>query len=115
MAEMIRKSFRAPDEVLEFPDGKYDVIELDGLGVGRLVAEPGWPYSTSLGSNCPTHHGAWLMISGRLAVEMEDGTVEEFGPGDIGIIPPGHDAWVVGDEPAVGIDFQPGGIDTSAA
>ena len=76
----------------------------------RAIFEPGWKWSESVKpiagtDSCQVAHMGY-QISGRMKVRMDDGSEQEFGPGDAGVIPPGHDAWVVGDEPVVFIDFQ---------
>ena len=109
MARMQRKRFSAPSEVRTFPRGKVDVVELDDLVVGRMTYEPGWRWSVDVKpiagtDSCQFHH-LGIVLSGRLRAEMEDGTEIEVGPGDVFEMPPGHDAWVVGDEPWVCVDF----------
>ena len=114
MATMIKKSFDAPDETRPIPKGKVEVLNFDDLQPMRTIFEPGWRWSESVKpivktDSCQVHHFTY-MISGRLAVRMDDGTEVEFGQGDIGVVPPGHDAWVVGNEPVVAIDFRGGAI-----
>ena len=98
MAEHRVKSFAKPDEVIEFPNVKVRVVELGDITVGHFVNEPGWSWRECVR---PTVGGEWcqarhlgMMISGRLGVELEDGTTFEFGPDDVFDIPPGHDGWV---------------------
>jgi hypothetical protein len=110
MAELIRKSFDAPDEIVEFPKAKIDIVTINGIQVRRLTCYPGWVWTKSVGpkmqkDSCPLDHAIWIVTSGRFGVKMDDGANVEYGPGDIGAIPPGHDAWVIGDEPVIGIDF----------
>jgi hypothetical protein len=105
---MEHRSFSKPDETRKFNLGKVDVISLGGTTFGRAVFEPGWRWSTCVKpiaqtQSCEAPHMN-LHISGRLHVVMDDGTEYEFGPGEIGEIPPGHDAWVVGHEAVVVID-----------
>ncbi len=112
ITEFIRKSFNNPDENLDFPDSKIQQIKLGNFTVNRMVCEPGWVWSETLPQiigteTCQYEHPLWIIISGRFAVKMDDdGRTEEYGPGDIGMIPPGHDAWVVGDEPVTAFDIQ---------
>ena len=112
ITEFIKKNFDQPDENLDFPGNKIQQIKLGNFTVSRMVCEPGWSWSETLPSiigteTCQFEHPIWMVISGRFAVKMDDdGTTQEFGPGDIGMIPPGHDAWVVGDEPVVAFDIQ---------
>lgn len=109
MKTMEKKSMNAPEEVRTFPHGKLELISFEGITFGKATFEPGWKWSESVKPIARTHscqapHTNYH-ISGRLRVRMDDGTEKEFGPGDIGIVPPGHDAWVVGNEPAVMIDI----------
>ena len=92
------------------PHGKIDVVWLDDRVVGRLIYQPGWRWSidvkpTAETSSCQFHHFG-ITLSGRLRIQMQDGIELEIGEGDVFEIPPGHDAWVVGDEPWVSIDFE---------
>ena len=103
-----QKSFDAPDEVRRFPKGIVNLVRIGSVTMGRGVLEPGFRWSTSLKPiqgtpSCQIHH-LQLMLQGRFHVEMDDGEAAEFGPGDVMNIPPGHDVWVVGDEPVVVID-----------
>jgi hypothetical protein len=104
-----QKSFGKPDEVREFPRGKADILNIGGGAVGRLVLQPGWRWSEHVKplagtSSCEAPHFQYH-VSGRLAVKMDDGTEFVAGPGDVTALPSGHDAWVVGDEPVVVIDW----------
>jgi hypothetical protein len=114
MAQMIKKSFDAPDETRPIPKGKLEVVNVGDLQPMRTIFEPGWRWSESVKpiaktDSCQVLHLSYI-ISGRMGVRMDDGSEAEFGPGDVGVIPPGHDAWVVGNEPVVGIDFRGGAI-----
>ncbi len=107
---MEHRSFSKPDEVRKFEKGKVDMVSLGGAMFGRAVFEPGWRWSTHVKpiaqtESCEAPH-LNLHISGRLHVVMDDGTEYEFGPGEIGQVPPGHDAWVVGNEKVVVIDIS---------
>jgi quercetin dioxygenase-like cupin family protein len=120
MTEFIVKSFDDPDEVLEYPRVRMELARVGGNEVWRFTADPGWRYSEHIEPSegidrCEAEHVLWLMISGRLAVQIQDGTTKEYGPGEVGSIPPGHEAWVVGNEPVVAFDFLPGGSDDRAA
>ena len=105
---MTKKTFNSPDETRSFPKGKVDLLSAGSVKFGRLTLEPGWKLSvhvqpTAKTKSCEAPHTQYH-VSGRLHVRMDDGTEVEYGPGDVGHIPPGHDAWVVGDEPVVIID-----------
>lgn len=104
------KAFSKPDEVREFPLGKVELITIGGATIGRATFQPGWKWSTSVQplaktNSCEAPHFQYH-VSGRLKVKMDDGTVIECKPGDVSLLPMGHDAWVVGNEPAVVVDFQ---------
>ncbi|WP_327680220.1 cupin domain-containing protein [Kitasatospora sp. NBC_00458] len=113
MAGLIRRSFDTdPEEVRPFEEGKGEVrlVNLDGGAVGRGVFEPGWRWSKHIRplagtDSCQAAHVGYV-VSGRMTIVMDDGEQAEFGPGDFMVCPPGHDAWVVGDEPAVVLDWQ---------
>jgi hypothetical protein len=109
VAKMVKKSFDAPEETRSLHKGKIEVVDLGGVKVKRVIHEPGWRWSEcvkpAVGTeSCQVGHLIHV-ISGRIVVRMDDGSEAEFGPGDVGSIPPGHDAWVVGDEPFISIDF----------
>jgi hypothetical protein len=104
------KSFNAPEEVRTFPKGKLELIKIGGVTVGRATFEPGWRWSTSVKplaktKSCEAPHFQYH-ISGRLMVLMDDGTELECKAGDVARLPMGHDAYVVGDEPVVVVDFH---------
>ncbi|MDP8955697.1 MAG: hypothetical protein M3N24_01870 [Actinomycetota bacterium] len=110
MAAPNRKSLREAEEIFTFSGGTQTVVELGDLTVGRFVAEPGWRWSTHVrpevgGDWCRARH-VGVVISGRIRVITEDGTEMEMGPDDAYDIPPGHDAWVIGDQPVVQIEWQ---------
>ena len=99
----------SPDVIREFEKGKIAVANFDAITIGRAIFEPGWSWSKCVKpivntNSCQAPHSQYV-ISGHMKVVMDDGKEEEFGPGDAAIIPPGHDAWVVGNEPFVAIDF----------
>jgi hypothetical protein len=104
------KSFAKPDEIREFPKGRLELIRVGGATVGRAIFDPGWRWSTSVQpivktKSCDAPHFQYH-VSGILKVLMDDGTEFECHPGDVSLLPSGHDAWVVGEEPAVVVDFQ---------
>lgn len=110
MAGTEHKSFARPDEVRAFEKGRLELIDVGGGLVGRLTLEPGWRWSTHVkpiaGTEwCEAPHFQY-QISGRMHVRMADGTSFESGPGDVTVLPSGHDAWVVGDEPVVAVDWH---------
>ncbi|HEX2089693.1 MAG TPA: adenylate/guanylate cyclase domain-containing protein [Actinomycetota bacterium] len=110
MTSLIRKSLREAGETFTFPSATQTMVELGDLTVGRFVAQPGWRWSTHVrpevgGEWCRARH-VGVVISGRIRFITEDGTEMEIGPDDAYDIPPGHDAWVVGDEPVVQIEWQ---------
>lgn len=110
------KSFGKPDEIREFPLGKLELVKINGAVIGRATFQPGWKWSTSVQpiaktKSCEAPHFQYH-VSGTMMVKMDDGTILECKPGDISFLPLGHDAWVVGNEPAVVVDFQ-GMIDYS--
>lgn len=107
-AEM--KSFGKPDEIREFPKGKVELIKMGIVTIGRATFQPGWKWSESVQplvktKSCEAPHFQYH-VSGVLMVKMDDGTLLECKPGDASLLPMGHDAWVVGTEPAVVVDFQ---------
>ena len=111
-------SFAKPDEVREFPYGKVELIKIGGATVGKATFQPGWRWSTSIKpivktDSCEAAHFQYH-ISGVIRVRMDDGTEFDCKAGDVSNLPPGHDGWVVGNEPAVVIDFQ-GMIDYAKA
>jgi mannose-6-phosphate isomerase-like protein (cupin superfamily) len=104
------KSFDQPDETRPFAGhGSMAVVQVGETTAGKGTFEPGWRWSQDIKpiagtDSCQAHHTLYI-ISGRMHVVMDDGTETEVGPGDVAIIPPGHDAWTVGDEPCVSVDF----------
>ena len=104
------KSFGKPDEVREFPKGKVELIKIGGATIGKATFEPGWKWSESVQplvktKTCEAPHFQYH-VSGILKIRMDDGTVIECKAGDVSLLPVGHDAWVVGNEPVVVVDFQ---------
>ena len=104
------KNFERPDEVREFPHGRLELVRVGGAVIGRATLEPGWRWSESVRpiaqtASCEAAHFQY-QVSGTLRVRMDDGTELECHAGDVALVAPGHDAWVVGDEPVVIVDFQ---------
>jgi quercetin dioxygenase-like cupin family protein len=109
MDEVILKRFEKPDEVREFPMGRFEIVRIGGLSIGRARYEPGWRWSLHNGPevgtpSCRVEH-VGLVLSGRCAVHMDDGREWVLEPGQLFHVAPGHDSWVVGDEPYVSIHF----------
>jgi hypothetical protein len=104
-----KKSMQSPDETRSFEKGKVEVSNIGGTSIGRAYLEPGWSWDKCVKpivktESCQAPHTQYV-VSGRMRVKMDDGSEEEFGPGDVGYVPPGHNAWVVGNEPFVAVDF----------
>jgi mannose-6-phosphate isomerase-like protein (cupin superfamily) len=109
MASYERKDLKSPDETRTFEKGGLDLINIGGGTVGRLTLQPGWRWSKHVkpiaGTEwCEAPHFQYH-LSGRIHVVMKDGSEFEVGPGEVTALPSGHDAWVVGDEPVVLIDW----------
>ncbi|GGK61079.1 cupin domain-containing protein [Nocardia camponoti] len=109
---MVRKNFNSPEEIRPFEGdmGHLDLLTTEVGPVGRAVFEPGWRWSDHVKpiagtDSCEAPHIGYC-LSGHLHVEMDDGEAQDFGPGDLMVVPPGHDAWVVGEEPCVMLDWQ---------
>ena len=110
MSALQRKSMDEPDETRTFPNGHFGIVRLGDLSIARGEFRPGWRWSRDIKAiagteSCQTHHRGYL-LSGRIGIRMDDGSEMEFGPGDVYEVPPGHDGWVIGDEPAVGIEIS---------
>ncbi len=104
------KGFSQPEEVRTFPLGKLELIKVGGATIGRATLEPGWRWSTSVQplvktKSCEAPHFQYH-VAGTLMVLMDDGTKLECKAGDVSLLPIGHDAWVVGNEPVLVVDFQ---------
>ncbi len=107
--QLRRKRFDRPDEVRVVEKARVELVELGELSVGRAIFEPGWRWSEHVKpivgtESCQVHHIGYVM-SGHLHVEMTDGASLDVVGGDAFEIPPGHDAWVIGDEPWVSVDW----------
>ena len=117
MGRIQRKRLDRPDDVLKLPRLTVNIVRVGSLTIGLGTVEPGFRWSTHVRKEideplCQVHH-LQLLLSGRFAVEMADGEYVELEPNEIFDVPPGHDAWVIGDEPAVLLDFL--GNSTSSA
>lgn len=109
MSRIEHKSLYTPDEVREFPRMQLNLLRIGSLMIGLGRVEPGFRWSEHVRRAtdeplCQVHH-TQLLLSGRFAVEMDDGEYVEIGPNEVFDVPPGHDAWVIGDEPALIVDF----------
>jgi quercetin dioxygenase-like cupin family protein len=110
ISHLVKKNLAVPDEEREFPNGRLDLVNIEDLTLGRAVLQPGWRWSEHVRpiaktDSCQCEHIQYV-LSGHLMVVMDDGTRMELVPGDFVLIPPGHDAWVVGGEPFVAVDFS---------
>jgi uncharacterized cupin superfamily protein len=104
------KNIDTPDEARTFDKGKVEIVTLGDVTFARATFQPGWRWSECVKpivktESCEVHHKTFV-LSGHLAVRMDDGTEVQAAPGDVVVIAAGHDAWVVGDEPCVAIDFD---------
>ncbi len=109
MQQMEHRSFGAPDETRKIPNGAAEIVKIAGSEIARLVLEPGWRWSNDVKpivgtESCEVPHFQYH-VSGQLAIRMDDGTEIVAGPGDVTSLPSGHDAWVVGEEQVVTIDW----------
>jgi hypothetical protein len=98
-----------PAETREFPLGRFELFRIGGSAIGRASYEPGWRWTEHVAPTagtelCEVEH-LGMAVSGRAAVRMADGTELVLAPGDLFAVPPGHDSWVVGDEPYVSLHF----------
>ncbi len=105
-----KKSFNAPDEIRTPPSARMEFVNFGDMTIVRMTCEPGWRWSEHMRpiagtETCQGTHFTYI-VSGHFRTVMDDGRVDDLGPGDIGITAPGHDAWVVGNEPCVLFDFQ---------
>ena len=109
MLDVILKRFEQPDEVREFEKGKFELVHIGGMTIGRATYAPGWKWSEHVGKaqgkkSCEVEH-VGMVVAGRATAAMDDGRVIEMKAGDVFYIAPGHDSWVVGDEPYVSLHF----------
>lgn len=110
-ATWAKKNIASPDETREFPNGSgsMKILDLGAETLGYATFKPGWQWSKDMkpkvgGNSCQILHNLYV-ISGRMGVRMDDGSEFEVGPGDAGFIAAGHDAWIIGDEPCVCLDW----------
>jgi len=108
--EVILRRFEQPDESRKFEKGKFELVRIGGMTLGRATYEPGWRWSKHVGpslgqTHCQVEH-VGIVLSGCATIGLENGEVIEMRAGDIFYVPagpPGHDSWVVGDEPYVSL------------
>jgi quercetin dioxygenase-like cupin family protein len=105
-------NFDSPYETRTFEKGRFELYRVGPATLGRATYEPGWRWSEHVGrpsgeDSCQVEH-VGVVLSGRAAVRMDDGTERVMGPGDFFHVPPGHDSWVVGDEPYVSLHIVGG-------
>ena len=110
MSTLQKKSFDKPDERGTPPKARVDTVKLGDIAVTRTTYEPGWRWSSHIKpivgtESCKKHHFVYC-LSGRMGVMLDDGSKLEYGSGDIVEIPPGHDGWTIGNEPAVLLEFH---------
>ncbi len=106
---LTKKSVNTPDEVRDMPNARIEFVTVGDVLFGRMIAQPGWKWSESVKpiaqtESCEFPHQLYV-VSGALHVQMDDGAELDLVEGDVAVIAPGHDAWVVGDEPCVMVDF----------
>lgn len=110
MSSIVRKNLTQPDQLRTVENGQVELVNVGGVTFTRATLQPGWSWSGSIKPIAKTHscqiHHVGHVISGYMVVRMDNGDEIEYGPGDVYDIPPGHDAWVVGDETYVGIDIS---------
>jgi len=110
MEDVILKRFEAPDETRVFEKGKFEIVHIGGITIGRATYEPGWKWSEYVSpvagtEFCEVEH-VGLVVSGRATVGMKDGKVVELTPGTLFYVPAApHDSWVIGDEVYVSLHF----------
>jgi mannose-6-phosphate isomerase-like protein (cupin superfamily) len=119
MAGLTTKSFDAADEVRRPEKTTVSVVDLAGVKAARMELQPGWKWSECIKpvagtDSCEVHH-VGVVVSGEMHVVHDDGTEADIGPGDAYVINPGHDAWVVGDAPMVGFEFDSSAAETYAS
>ena len=110
MLEVTLKRFEQPDEIRTFEKGRFELVRVGGMTIGRATYEPGWKWSEHVGravgeKSCMVEH-VGMVVSGCATAAMDDGRVIEMKAGDVFYIAPGHDSWVVGNEPYVSIHLM---------
>ncbi len=112
-SDVVLKRFENPDETRLFAKGKFELVQIGGMTIGRATYEPGWRWSEHVGSAmgatlCYVEH-VGMVLSGCAAAAMHDGRVIEMRAGNLFYIPPGHDSWVIGNESYVSLHFMGAG------
>lgn len=107
--DFLIRRFEEPDEVRTFTKGKFEIVKIGSMTIGRARYEPGWRWSEHVGpttgaKSCEVEH-IGLVLSGSAGCRMNDGRYYEMKAGDLFYIGPGHDSWVVGDDPYVSLHF----------
>jgi mannose-6-phosphate isomerase-like protein (cupin superfamily) len=107
--QLILKRFETPDEVRHFDKGHFEIVRVGCMTIGRATYQPGWKWSVDVGAalgteSCVVEH-VGMVVSGCATAAMDDGTIVEMKAGDVFYVPPGHDSWVVGNEPYVSLHF----------
>src|SRR5215471_10555818 len=107
--DVVLKRFETPDETRTFEKGRFEIVRVGGMAIGRAIYEPGWRWSVHVGAKlgqamCEVEH-VGMVVSGCATAAMRDGRVIEMRAGDGFYIGPGHDSWVVGNEPYVSLHF----------
>jgi quercetin dioxygenase-like cupin family protein len=110
MYEVMLKQFEQADEVRQFDKGRFELLHIGAMTIGRATYEPGWKWSTHVGplvgeKTCEVAH-VGVVLAGRATAAMNDGSLVVMKAGDAFFIPPGHDSWVVGDEPYVSLHLM---------
>lgn len=108
---MEAKSFQNPDQVMDFPNGHADVVEVGGHTLLSVSFDPGFRWSRDLApalgtEMCMTRH-LLQVVSGRMGLRLADGNEVEIGPGEVAFVDPGHDSWTVGESPCLWFDYDP--------
>jgi len=108
--DVILKRFEKPDEIVTPEKGTFEIVHVGGMTIGRASYEPGWRWSEHIGKAtgeklCMVEH-VGIVVSGKSGLSMQDGTVKEMTAGDVFYVAPGHDSWVIGDEPYVSIHLM---------
>jgi quercetin dioxygenase-like cupin family protein len=109
-SKLQKKNLDSSDEIINSEKEKIELVNLRGFSIARVTLEPGWSWEKYVKprektDTCQVPHTS-LILSGRARTIMDDGTVVESGPGDVAIVPPGHNTMVIGDEPCIIIDFS---------